>query len=513
MIDKAQAQSSAPAAANRCGAWEKHPWRSIEKRVFRLQLRIAKAIRDRRFNRAKALQWLLTHSRDAKLLAIKRVTENRGSRTPGVDREVWKTSKQKEEAVNRLTRRGYKASPLKRVYIPKKDGGSRPLGIPTMKDRAMQALHLLSLEPITETNADPSAYGFRPLRSTADASAHCFNALAQRGSARWILEGDITACFDRISHDWLLTNVHMDKSILRKWLKAGFLEKKTLIRTDAGTPQGGVISPCLAVATLSGLETAVKQSVKGSDKVHVISYADDFVISGASKEVLETKVVPQVKAFLEERGLQLSSKKTKITTIEDGFDFLGFNVRKYNGKLIIKPSMKNVKSFIANIRDTFHQNRAAKASNLIRILNSKVLGWAYYHRHNSAKRIFSFVDHQIFRLLFGWMKRKHPNKNWSWRRKRYFRTIGTRNWVFYDMLPIKDQNKRTEFLCLVLASSVSIKRHIKIRSAVDPYNPECLPYLAKRKVLPGSSEKKRLGRLSANDFDSHEITKYRVSKA
>jgi len=223
---------------------------------------------------------MLTHSRSAKLLAIKWVTESRGARTAGIDKEVWKTSKQKEGAINKLSRRGYKALPLKRVYIPKKNGDSRPLGIPTMKDRAMQALHLLSLEPNTETYADPNSYGFRALRSTTDAVAQCFNALAQRNSARWILEGDIKACFDEISHGWLLNNVYMDKSMLQRWFKAGFIESTTLHPTNAGTPQGGIISPCLAVATLSGFETAVKQSVKITDKVHVVAYADDFVITG-----------------------------------------------------------------------------------------------------------------------------------------------------------------------------------------------------------------------------------------
>jgi RNA-directed DNA polymerase len=502
MIDIAKAQSSAPAATKQCISWKAYPWRSIEKKVFRLQLRIAKAIREKRFNRARALQWMLTHSRDAKLLAVKRVTESRGAGTAGVDKEVWKTSKQRERAVNKLSRRGYKALPLKRIYIPKKNGESRPLGIPTMKDRAMQALHLLSLEPITETYADPNAYGFRPLRSTTDAVAQCFNALAQRNSARWILEGDIKACFDEISHRWLLNNIQMDKSMLQRWLKAGFIESKTLHPTNAGTPQGGIISPCLAVATLSGLEIAAKQSVKKTDQVYVVAYADDFVITGASREVLETKVIPAVKVFLEERGLRLSDKKTKVTPIEKGFDFLGCNVRKYNGKLIIKPSMKSVKSFIANIRETFHSNKAANASNLIRILNSKILGWAYYHRSNCAKRTFSFVDNHIFKYVVRWINRKHPRKSWTWKRKRYFRALGPRNWVFYDALPGKNQHRAIQFLYLAKTCSVPIKRHIKIKGDANPYNPEYLPYLAKRKVLMGSSKRKGINRLVANYFDS-----------
>ncbi len=502
MIDIVKAQSSAPTAAKQYYSWDTYPWRNIEKRVFRLQLRIAKAIREKRFNRARALQWILTHSHDAKLLAVKRVTESRGARTSGVDKEVWKTSKQKAGAVKMLSRRGYKALPLKRVYIPKKNGEPRPLGIPTMKDRAMQALHLLSLEPVVETNADPNSYGFRPLRSTTDAMAQCFNTLARKTSARWILEGDIKACFDQISHEWLLTHIKMDKLILKKWLKAGYVERKTLFPTNSGTPQGGIISPCLAVATLSGLEHVVHQNVRRADKVNVVAYADDFIITAASKEVLEIKVIPTVKDFLDKRGLKLSEKKTKITEIEEGFDFLGCNVRKYNGKLITKPSMKSVKSFMANIRETFTNNKSAKTSNLIRILNSKILGWAYYHRSNCAKRAFGYIDRHIFKYLLRWINRKHPRKNWAWKRKKYFRAVGHKNWVFYDVLPSKNQQGITQPVNLALASSVPIKRHIKIKAAANPYNPEHLPYLAMRKALMGSGKSKGINRSVARYLDS-----------
>ena len=331
----------------------------------------------------------------------------------------------------------------------------------------------------------------------------CFNALAQRNSARWILEGDITACFDQISHEWLLNNVMIDKLMLRKWLKAGYVERRTLHPIDAGTPQGGIISPSLAVTTLSGLESVIQQSFRVSDRVHVVTYADDFIVTGASKEILE-KVKPIIKAFLGERGLKLSDKKTKITTIDEGFDFLGCNVRKYNGKLIRKPSMKSVKSFIANIRETFHDNQAASASNLIRILNSKILGWAYYHRSSCAKRTFNFVDHHIFRYVIRWINRKHPNKSWTWKHKRYFCSMGLRNWVFHDVLPTKNQRGKIQKLYLARAASVVIKRHIKIRGAAHPFNPECFPYLAKRKALLGSTRSKGINRLIARYFDVHD---------
>ncbi len=217
--------------------WSHIEWDIVETQVKRLQIRIAKAIRDRNYRKANSLQWILTHSYYAKLLAIKRVTTNRGRNTAGVDRVVWRSSRQKFMAVNLLKRRGYQPKPLKRVYIPKKNGKLRPLGIPSMVCRAQQALYLLALEPIAEGIADNHAYGFRPYRSCADAIEQCFRTLASGDRAGWVLEGDIKACFDRINHEWLLNNVPMDKVMLAKWLKAGFIDKGQLFPTSDGTPQ------------------------------------------------------------------------------------------------------------------------------------------------------------------------------------------------------------------------------------------------------------------------------------
>nr|WP_244191142.1 reverse transcriptase domain-containing protein [Prosthecochloris sp. ZM] len=240
---------------------------------------MANSGKEGRHCKAKALQWLLTHSYSGKALAVKRVTTNRGKYTPGVDNDVWKTSKAKANAVASLQRRGYKPLPLRRTYIPKKNGKKRPLGIPTMKDRAMQALHWLALEPVAETTADGNSYGFRPWRSTADAAAQCFICLAKRDSAQWVLEADIAGCFDAISHEWLIDNIPMDTPILRKWLKAGFVFNNELFPTASGTPQGGIISPGLANMCLDGLERALAkafpQAKQRGLKMHMVRYADD----------------------------------------------------------------------------------------------------------------------------------------------------------------------------------------------------------------------------------------------
>ena len=231
----------AGAVSHKAVDWNAIDWQKAHTIVRRLQARIVKATQVGRWGRVRALQRLLTHSFSAKVLAVKRVTENPGKRTAGVDHIIWDTPEKKAMAVSTLRQHGYRALPLRRVYIPKSGGsGKRPLSIPCMKDRAMQALHLLGLDPIAETLAEPNSYGFRLERSTADAIDQCHRVLSQRRSAPWILEGDIRSCFDGISHDWLMANIPMDKAILKQWLGAGFMDQAVLYPTEAGVPQGYV---------------------------------------------------------------------------------------------------------------------------------------------------------------------------------------------------------------------------------------------------------------------------------
>ncbi len=457
--------------------WHAVDWRRVERTVRGMQIRIAKATREGDWRRVKALQRMLTRTLSAKLYAVRRVTQNQGARTAGVDRELWDSPESRWLAVGRLKRHGYKPLPLRRVFIPKANGKERPLGIPTMRDRAMQALYLLALEPVSESTSDPNSYGFRLNRSTADAMSQIFVVLSRRSSAQWVLEADIKGCFDHINHKWLENNVPMDSVILRKWLKAGLIYKGQLQATEAGTPQGGIISPTLANVTLNGLErelTAHLGAKLGIEKakkakVHLVRYADDFVITCVSQEILEQEVRPLVEAFLAARGLQLAEEKTRVTHIDQGFDFLGWNFRKYSGTLLIKPSRKNAQAFYRKVAETISGNKTVKQENLIRLLNPMLRGWAQYHHPVSAKQAYSRMEHLIFQRLWRWSERRHPQKSTDWVKKKYFHTVGERSWVFGAPVVRNDGSKG--LLELYQISGTAIRRHKKIKGDFNPFDP------------------------------------------
>jgi RNA-directed DNA polymerase len=477
----AELGTTAGAVSNATMNWHDIEWEKVHRDVRRLQARIVKATQEGRWGKVKALQRLLTRSFSGKALAVKRVTENRGKNTPGVDGEIWDTPAKKMQAVHELQQRGYRPQPLRRMYIPKSSGKMRPLGIPTMKDRAMQALYLLALDPIAETQADPNSYGFRKKRCQADAIAQCFTVLSRKDRARWILEGDIKSCFDNISHEWLLENIPMEKNILRRWLKAGYMEQHILHPTEEGTPQGGIISPVLANMALDGLEKYLREHLpqyhKGQRvKVNLVRFADDFIITGYARAFLESVVKPLVERFFKERGLELSPEKTVITHIEDGFDFLGQNIRKYNGKLLIKPSLKSIQMLLRKIRNIVKANLQAKAENLIRLLNPIIRGWVQYHRHVVSKAVFSAIDHFIFKILWRWARRRHPNKSAHWVKDKYFRSHKERNWIFFGE---GDRSSKWE-AWLYTAARTSIRRHVKIRGEANPYDPAWEVYFEKR---------------------------------
>jgi RNA-directed DNA polymerase len=462
--------------------WHTIDWKSVHKNVRRLQARIVKATKEGKWNRVKALQRLLTHSFSGKALAVRRVTENQGKNTPGVDKVTWNTPQKKLNAIYSLRQRDYHPQPLRRVYLLKKNGKKRPLGIPVMKCRAMQALYLLALDPVAETTADPNSYGFRPQRSTADAIEQCFCVLGKQKSPQWVLEGDIKSCFDKISHEWLLSHIPMEKSLLKKWLKAGYMEKHHLCPTEEGTPQGGIISPVLANLTLDGLEHLLmehfpKVKTGNGALVNFARYADDFIVTGRTKELLEQEAQPLIEQFMKERGLHLSQEKTTITHIEEGLDFLGQNIRKYKTgkryKLLIKPSNKNVQAHLKKIREIIHKNPALSAGKLILLLNPIIRGWAQYHQHVVSKEIFNSVDDAIYRRIRKWIERRHPGKSNEWIAKKYFKSIGGNNWVFYGEVEGREYY-------LAETAHVPIKRHVKVKGEANPYDPIWESYYEKR---------------------------------
>ena len=452
---------------------------ALQQQVRRLQMRIAKAIKDGDRRKASALQWLLTHSRAARLLAVRRVATNRGAKTPGVDKVIWRTDRQKLQAADNLKRHGYRPRPLRRIYIPKKNGKLRPLSIPTLHDRAMQALHALALAPVAETLGDQHSYGFREGRRCADALEHAHIVLSRQHSPQWVLEGDIQACFDEISHDWLLQHVLMDRQGLGKWLQAGYWEKDQLFPTRQGTPQGGVISPILANLALDGMQSTVVNAVnpKG-DKVNFVRYADDFIVTGASKELLEQKVKPALTAFLALRGLELSEQKTVITHIAKGFNFLGHTVRKFGVKLLTFPAKSSVKALREKISRCIQSAVGLPAEALLLKLNPLIRGWANYYRHGASKRTFDRLDYHVFWRLLHWAKRRHPNKSARWKRRKYFSAASKPGLFSVRLDKAKNEGR---VLTLYTAASTAIQRHIKVRGAANPYDPDYTQYFEYRR--------------------------------
>lgn len=473
--------------------WKAIDWKLVRHRVRRLQVRIAKAVKEKRWNKIKVLQYILTRSFYAKLLAVKRVTSNKGKKTPGIDGILWQGARAKWRAVFSLCRRGYKPQPLKRIYIPKKNGKKRPLSIPTMKDRAMQAMHKLALAPIAETSADRNSYGFREGRSCADAVAAAFNALSKPNSATWILEGDIKGCFDNISHKWMIKNIPMDKVILTKWLKAGYVEKGITYPSRKGTPQGGIISPTFSNMVLDGLEDAVHKAVPRRSRVNFVRYADDFIITGKSRRILEENIKPVVEEFLRERGLELSPEKTVITYIKNGFTFLGQTFRKHGRKLHITPSIKGVLALVQKVGTLIRKHVSTPMPVLIKKLNQMLSGWANYHRHVVASEAFSRVDTYIFEQLWRMVRRRHQNKSKGWLIKKYWTASGKKH-----RFAVRHKTANGVKVYTVLRTgAVGIRRYVKIKADANPYLPEYAAYYWQRRNNKGC---KLLPAMSAREY-------------
>jgi len=422
------------------------------------------------------------------------VTSNKGKKTPGVDGVLWQGARAKWRAAASLRRRGYHPQPLRRIYIPKKNKKLRPLSIPTLFDRAMQALYKLALAPIAETLADRNSYGFREGRSCADAIAAGFLALSKPNSATWTLEGDIKGCFDNICPKWMLEHILMDREVLRKWLDAGYIEEGKWYPGRKGTPQGGIISPTIANMVLDGLEQAIRESLpRRRCRVNFIRYADDFIVTGKSKLILEKYVRPAIERFLAQRGLQLSEEKTVITHIKDGFTFLGQTFRKTGNVLHITPAKEGVLALIGKVGELIRTHVSAPMPILIKKLNQTLRGWGNYHRHVVASEAFSRIDHYVYEQLWRMLHRRHPKKSKGWLVGKYWKAAG-QAWVFSVLEKVKKGYRLYHVLRL---HSLGIRRYVKIQADANPYLPEYGGYFHRRRHHKAS---RLLPALSAREF-------------
>lgn len=492
--------------------WQTIDWKKAGEYVNRLQLRIVKAVENGNWNLVKRLQYLITHSFYAKALAIRQVTRNKGRKTPGIDGVLWTNGKQKFQAIKELRTKGYKPLPTKRIYIKKSNGKLRPLSVPSMKDRAMQTLYMYALQPIEETLGDRRSFGFRKYRSCADAMEQLSTILSTRKSGKWILEGDIKGCFDSINHKWLLDNIPMDKTVLNKFLKAGYVYQKQLFPTTRGAIQGGTISPTLANLTLDGLEHEIERhyflTKKGKFSRHsrcnpylinIVRYADDFVVTSNSKEILfEIKEI--IAKFLGDRGLELSEEKTIITNISDGFDFLGWNFRKYQEKLIIKPSKKSIDSITERISEIIKANKTVKQEHLIYKINPVLRGWCNYHQCVCAKETFGKLNYRIFWMLWKWAKRRHPNKGSNWIKEKYWCTRRDRTWIFTDGNAV-----------LIRPTDISIVRHERLKLEMNPYTDQA--YFLSKKEKRKKAKKETYKRTAAYRFNLTNMKDLQVKNA
>lgn len=467
----------------------KHPWFQIDwnlcrRRVRSLQRRIVKSLQAGDWRKVKSLCSLLVNSFSAQVLAVKRVTENKGKRTAGIDGQRWTSPAQKMQAVNTIaTWKRYHPHPLKRIYIPKKGSTKmRPISIPVMEDRARQALLAFGLQAITETLADGHSYGFRPKRGCADAMAQVFNILRQQSSASWILEGDIKGFFDNIAFDWMLTHIPMNKRILKAWLQCGFIDKGEMFETTDGVPQGGIISPIIANRVLDGLASEVsgRYHFRRTHQISFVRYADDFIVTANSEAILRDVIIPKINTFLAVRGVELSPHKTHITHIRDGFDFLGQTTRKYShqgylGKIQITPSLKAMSSIKDNIKTLVKSSGCLTQAQLIDRLNPVLRGWANYHRHVICGEAFSQLDNFVWFRLFRWAKRRHPDKTGRWIALRYFCIQPNAAWIFKD--------KKSGKALIRVSQAILTQRHIKVKADANPFDGEWEAYFTHREQM------------------------------
>lgn len=450
------------------------------------QNRLATATKQGDLKSIRELQEKIMRSFAARALAVRKVTSNRGRNTPGVDNVKWDSGLKKLQAVESLKDlRSYEPQPVRRIWIPKPGKAEkRPLGIPTLYDRAVQALIVQALEPVVESRADNRSFGFRRHRSVHDAIEYIRLLCASRTCKRHILEVDIRKFFDTISHTWLLEHIPINKNLLRKILKAGLLDLQNLEPTELGVPQGGVLSPCVANAALDGLEEKIQAC-----EAFIVRYADDFVVASRKESNLKEALL-QIEAFLKTRGLEVNMDKTRVTDIETGFDFLGFHLREYpdpdrakgnkQGIFLVKPTRQNVVKICKKISETVSKHANASAGRLIMVLNPILRGWAEHYRTASSRTAFRNISNHVYNKLKKWVYKKHRRAG---RRKGlhlYFKAVKSasreRNWIFTG------ENDRGEPVALFQIGNTSLCKHnmISLKQPKNPFLIEHHGYFQKR---------------------------------
>jgi RNA-directed DNA polymerase len=486
--------------------WDHVDWREASRIVTNLRQRIFRAARANDHRKVRSLQKLMLRSRSNILMSVRRVTQvNAGKNTPGVDKVLVKTPAARGDLVDRLaTFQPWRAKPVRRVYIPKKSDSSkcRPLGIPTIMDRCLQAMVKNALEPAWESRFEGSSYGFRPGRNAHDAIEKIYGFSCPNSRKKVVVDADIAGAFDNISQEFILKALGdvPGKALIKQWLKAGYLEDGRYHDTPRGTPQGGVISPLLLNIALHGMEAALgmKHDSQGTSigTRAVVRYADDFVVFCESQEdalVVRDRILPD---WLAKRGLSLSEEKTRIVHLTEGFDFLSFNIRRFlhpqtsrsGYKLCIKPSKKAVLGKVKELREKWLALRGHSIKAVLWKLNPIIRGWANYNRTAVASRLFNKLDDWMFRRALRYAKHTHPKKSWKWVRKRYWGRWNKErkdDWVFGD----KHSGRY-----LLKFSWFKIRRHILVRGTSSPDDPDLRAYWWER-------QKVNAKHLSGEDID------------
>lgn len=469
--------------------------RNCKSYVLKMQRKLDKAVASNDKEKKEKIRWyvhlLSKRSRAMKILAVHQITsENDGKYTAGIDGVCIKRNSSKEVKDKQRLKLlkaidiDKKPLPIRRAFIPKPNGKKRPLGIPTMLDRIAQDIIRRSIEPMVEYYSNDNSYGFRPKRGCHDAIGHVFRKLMRRDSPRWIIEGDIEACFDNISHEHIIKTMLKWKTpknimnIVEKMLKAKILYDNRLVSIETGTPQGGVLSPMLMNIALTELDNLSAKFSKRNNPI--VRYADDFILVCKTQEEAKS-IKDEIAKFLKEKtGLTLSLDKTTITPITKGFNFLGFNSRKYRkGKLIIKPQKEKVVEFLRSIKEVLANNKTAKTETIIQVLNPMLKGFAMYYRFVVSKRLFAKIDHQLWEMLWRWTKRRHPDKTKGWMKRKYFTKVkGDKN-VFTA------GNGKGINIHILRISNIPVTRFIKVKSGVRVYgsNEQTREYWSKRATV------------------------------